>query len=171
MSWDVLILAVPPGIHSVAELPDGFDPALGPLPDVLLVVKDLFPTINLRDPSWGVLVGDTYSIEFNIGKADPCRSVMLHVRGDESAIGPIRALYNRTGWRALDMSAGELLDLERDPGKSLRSWGAYRNGISPGAPNRGVLFTLPGGGQVVVDAVAASSPAPKQTKPWWRFWR
>ena len=171
MSWDVLILAVPPGIRSVADLPDGFDPSLGPLPDVHRVIENLFPTINLRDPAWGVLVGDTYSLEFNIGKEDPCRSIMLHVRGDESAIGPIRTLCDRTGWRALDMSAGELLDLETDPAKSLRSWGAYRSSISPAAPSRGVLFTLPGGGQVVVDAVTAPSSSPKQSKPWWRFWR
>ena len=171
MSWDVLILAVPPGIRSVADLPDGFDPAIGPLSDVLQVLGDLFPSINLHDPTWGVLVADSYSMEFNIGEDDPCRSIMLHVRGDEAAIEAIQKLCHRTGWRALDMSAGELIDFDSDPSKHLRSWGAYRQSISPEAPNRGVLFTLPDGGQVVVDAVTSTAPPPKRPKPWWRFWR
>src|SRR5439155_700804 len=84
------------------------------------------------------------SIEFSIGDENPCASLMLHVRGTESVIEPLRALCERTDWRAFDTSDGELLDFSRDPGKGLREWLAYRARVAPDAPVRGVALPIEG---------------------------
>jgi hypothetical protein len=48
-----------------------------------------------------MLEGEDYSMELNIGKDDPCSTMMLHVRGGDGALEPIRRLCEATGWAAL----------------------------------------------------------------------
>ena len=170
MSWDVVILALPPGTRSFNDLPKDYDASLATISFVHSTLRELFPDINLTDPAWGVLVADTYSMEFNIGSEDPCRSIMLHIRGDEASLTPIRALCERTGWGAFDTSDGALMDFSADPGKGLRAWRAYREQVAPGSPERGVSVPIAGGGQVFVDSLGPPPAVPKP-KRWWQFWK
>lgn len=170
MSWDVLILSLPEGTRSLEGLPEGYDAHLAPTAEVLDTLHDLFPTMDFTDPTWCVLLSDTYSMEFSVGSKDPCQSIMLHVRGDEAAIEPIRALCERTGWRAFDTSDGELIEFSADPAKGLRAWRAYRGRVAPGAPERGISLPAPGGGHVFFDSFAPS-PQTASPKRWWQFWK
>lgn len=162
MSWDVLLFRLPPSIRSLNELPDDFaGESLGTPTDVADVVRDLFPHIDFSDPTWGVLETEQYSIEFSIGDEVPCTSVMLHVRGPENAIGPVRELCARTGWSAFDTSSGDLIDFAADPTKGLREWIAYRQQAGITGPLRGVSLTAAGQGRVFFDALPQS---PQKTK-------
>jgi hypothetical protein len=111
MSWDVLLLSVPPGIATVDDSPEDFASELGPRAQVLSTLAALFPDLDLSDPTWGILAGDDFAIEFNIGDGDPVETIMLHVRGSNSTIHAIHYICERTGWRAFDTSTGDLLTL------------------------------------------------------------
>jgi hypothetical protein len=169
MSWDTILLRLPAGVTSFNDLPEDFDSVLAPLPEVLDAVSRHVPGVDLSDPTWGILEHDEYSIEFSIGEEDPCTSLMLHVRGTEAALEPIRHLCNATGWQAFDCSDGELIDWSADPGKGLRAWRAYREQVAPGSPEAGVSLSMAGSKRVFFD----SAPAPttrQRVKPWWKFW-
>ena len=128
----------------------------------------MFPSIDLADPSWAVLVTDDYSIEFSIGEETPCTSVMLHVRGPETAIEPLRAVCERTGWRAFDTSTGDVIDFADDPAKGLRKWIAYRQKSGITGPLKGVSLPIDNKGAVVFDAPPQQSSVKK--KKWWQLW-
>lgn len=169
MSWDVLLLRLAKDVRAINDLPDDFAAeSLGSPAEVAATLKALFPAIDLTDPTWAVLIDDDYSIEFSIGDANPCTSLMLHVRGTESVIKLIRSLCERTAWRAFDTTDGKLLDFSKDPAKGLREWIAYRAQVAPDAPIRGVALPIEGKGVVFFDA----DPRPaRRRKKWWQFWR
>lgn len=82
MSWDVLVLRPPVDLRTIADADDDFQgESLGTPAEVAGVLEQLFPSIDLTDPTWAILATDEYSIEFSIGDETPCTSLMLHVRG------------------------------------------------------------------------------------------
>jgi hypothetical protein len=128
MSWDVLILNVPPEVSSVEELPDDFTSRLGSHEDVLKKIADAFPEIDLSDPTWGLLDGPDYSIEFNIGEKDPIDAIMLHVRGSDQALSAIETVCNvAEGWTAMDVGNGEFIDFSIGSATGFRNWRNFRD--------------------------------------------
>ena len=168
MSWDVILLDLPPEVTSISELEDDFGSELGPVAAVRGTLVRLFPQIDFTDPEWGILEAEDYSIEFSVDADDPCTSIMLHVRGTENALEPIRRVCAETGWKAFDCSDGELMDWDGDPGRGLREWRAYRTQTMPDAPERGVALPMEGGKRVFFDAMPVAQA--KLRKPWWKFW-
>lgn len=153
------------------DLPqEGGDP-LGSTSDVRDVLLRTHPGLDLTDPTWAILEDAEYSIEFSIGKDEPCTTVMLHVRGSDNAIQPIRSVCNATGWGAFDCSDGELIDFGGDPARGLRAWRAYRERSGAPGPLKGISMPTANGSRVFFDALQpkASAPAPKP-KPWWKVW-
>ena len=144
MSWDVLIMKVPACITKVEDLPTECDHVLCSLAALPERLRAVFSEIDLTDPTWGHLEGADYSIEFNIGKEDPCEAIMLHVRGGAGAFEPIRTLCTATGWAALDAGDGEFIDFTAaDATKGLDAWRAYRDRVMPGAPEKGLRVSVP----------------------------
>ncbi|RLE23549.1 MAG: hypothetical protein DRJ65_11620 [Acidobacteria bacterium] len=156
----------------IADVPDEGGQPLGSTGEVRRFLSEVLPDLDLSDPTWGILERSTYSIEFSIGKAEPCTSIMLHVRGLDDAIYPIQTLCTGYGWQALDFSDGELICFDSDPAKGLRAWREYRDRVAPGGPAKGVSLTTPDGGRVFFDSFPNQSTQPKNhKKPWWQFWK
>jgi hypothetical protein len=172
VSWDVLLLRLGPEITTIAELEnEGGDP-LGSTDDVRRLLADVLPALDLSDPAWAILESANYSIEFNIGTEEPCTAVMLHVRGLDDALEPIREVCSATGWRAFDCSDGELIDFKADPARGLRAWREYQNRVSPGGPVKGISLTTPDGKRVYFDHLQPQVPTRKaQKRRWWQLWK
>lgn len=132
MSWDVLFQPLPPGVRSIAEIPEDFAPgALCTRAELIEKVRAIAPMVDFRDPAWGVIEGDDFSIEINVGDEDPVGGFMLHVRGSDGALGVIRLLSEALGCAPIDCSEGELLDLHTpDVAAGLRAWRAFRDGVA-----------------------------------------
>ncbi len=130
MSWDVLFQDLPAGIRSLDEIPDDFRPRPLWSRDALLSqLRAAVPAINLDDPAWGVLDGDGFSIEFNIGDGDPVDSMMLHVRG-AGAFEVVREVARVLGQPAIDCSAGGLIDFAApEASAGFEAWRAYRDRV------------------------------------------
>jgi hypothetical protein len=55
MSWDIFVQDLPPGIASIADIPDGFVPSpIGLRSEVIAKLSALYPECSFADPSWGV---------------------------------------------------------------------------------------------------------------------
>lgn len=140
MSWDVLFQDLPDGLQSIADVPDNFRPSrpLCGRAELLATIRSIAPETDVSDPAWAVLDAEGFSIEFNIGDRDPVTSLMLHVRGDDGALGVIRDLASALGRPAIDCSAGELLDFSSiDAVAGFHKWRAYRDRVLANGPGHG----------------------------------
>lgn len=130
MSWDILLLRLPENITSLSEFPD--DPPSTPIggrDEVLAAIAKATPTANLSDPTWGLLDGEGWSIELNIGPLQPVDSVMLHVRGSgDDTLTVIFRLAEALGCRAFDCTDGELMTPE-DTGTGWNDFQEYRDRV------------------------------------------
>lgn len=118
----------PPDITSVEELGEELPP-LGSKTEVLSTLTQLFPNGNFSDTSWGVLDGDDFSIEFNLGNDDSIDIMMLHVRGNDKVISIIQKICEHTGWSAFDSAMGDFINFHQNPTAGLQKWRAYRDQV------------------------------------------
>lgn len=114
MSWDIYLISAPVEANTLEEVgPEEADIVpLGPRREVHNAICAVFPSTDLSDPAWGTFNGDGYSIEFNMGAGDPVGGMMLHVDGEGDVLPAIKALCERTGWRAYDINTGEFLGFD-----------------------------------------------------------
>lgn len=129
MSWDVYIMSAS-GAGGMAPGADPNDEDIAPLgirETVHSAIRSVFPTVDLSDRSWGVLEGEGYTIEFNMGTDDSVGGMMLHVRGGGDVIPAIKALCDHTGWLAYDLQAGEFMAFDAASEESWQEWQAFRD--------------------------------------------
>ena len=130
MSWDIFIQDLPEGIQSVADIPEDFRPsALGPRSELIAAILEVFPQADFTDPAWGVVDEADFSIEFNMGDRTEVRSIVLHIRGGDSAASAVERLLSHLGRRALDTGTGELFQGGSPSTKGIRRWRAHRDKI------------------------------------------
>jgi hypothetical protein len=108
VSRDIFVQDIPSDARTAADIPDDWRPA--PLPfdqdHVVAVVREVVPTADFSDPTWGRIDVPGVSIEVNISSDVPLRSFALHVRGDAAAADRIiMAILDRLGARAFDTNA------------------------------------------------------------------
>jgi hypothetical protein len=131
MSWDIFVQDIPPTAQSVDEIPADFKPQpLGLRSDILRRIREVVPTADFSDPSWGTFDGPDFSVEFNIGDDGDVDGFAMHVRGGDAAAGFVADLLSRCGWRAFDPASASGIF---DPGlavESLTRWRKYRDHVS-----------------------------------------
>jgi hypothetical protein len=130
MSWDIFAMDTPPGVQSVSEIPDDFRPrSLGSRSAVISKIQQIVPTADFSDPLWGLIDGDDWSIEVNLGKDEDCDGFALHVRGGEAAVGAVASILDGLGIRAIDAQTGEFFVSGPSAIESFRKWTAYRDHV------------------------------------------
>src|SRR5947208_1346225 len=108
MSWDLFIQDFPVNARTVDEIPDDFNPApLGPRATIIQRILEVAPSADFSDPAWGVIEGDGFSIEVNLGAEEIVNGFALHVRGGDLAAACVVAMIEHLGIRAIDTSTGE----------------------------------------------------------------
>lgn len=134
MSWDLLLIDLPASATSLDELPkDLRPPPLGARAALIERFRSAFPDASFKDPSWGLLDGGAFSIEFNLGRAEVCETVMLHVRGGGAALDAVDRAVSVLGCRAVDCQTGELF--RRDEAeRSFGRWAAFRDAAVQARP-------------------------------------
>jgi hypothetical protein len=105
----LMLLNVPPDAG-----PDAveFAAPLGPRQDVIATLAGLMP--GLRPDARGrcVYVRPDHSMAIELGAMDPVVTAVLEAEGD-GAIGALRALLARTGWRVFAPKLGRFVDADR----------------------------------------------------------
>ena len=128
MSWDIFILDLPFDVKRVADIPKDYRPSPIKRSEIISGIIDAFPTANFSNPAWGLIVDDDWSIEVNLGGKEECESLMLHVRGGDSAIGAVATIVRRLKLRAIDCGKGEFF-AEDEAINSFRAWRNYRDKV------------------------------------------
>ncbi|HEX5782302.1 MAG TPA: hypothetical protein VFX80_10280 [Solirubrobacteraceae bacterium] len=124
MSWDLLIMAAPPGVRMEDTKEEQL--RLGTRDEVVAAVRAALPQSELEGRYLRV-EGDTYAIELNLGDEEHVNGLGVRAQGDEATVEVLQRLCAHTGWRALDYSTGDFLDESEDPATGLRGWRALRD--------------------------------------------
>jgi hypothetical protein len=128
MSWDIFVQDLPPDAKSVADIPADFKPAsIGKRSMIIERIKEVVPTANFSDPSWGLIDGDGWSIEINIGANEDCDGFAFHIRGADAAVGVVAAILQHLKLRALDSQTGDFFVAGAEAIDSFGKWRAYRD--------------------------------------------
>jgi hypothetical protein len=131
MSWDIFVQDLPRNAKCVADIPADFVPSsLGKRSTIIEKIKQVIPSAEFSDPSWGQIEGNDWSIEVNMGDNEDCDGFVFHIRGENTAIGVAAAILQHLGLRALDSQTGEFFVGGADAEESLRKWRAYRDHLS-----------------------------------------
>jgi hypothetical protein len=104
LSRDIFVQDLPLGISSVSQIPSDFEPGLiGTRSEVIAVIKQVAPTVDFADPSWGVLSEPSkFYIEVNLGNDEELSSFAFHVTGGVEAERVIERILQTLNLRALD---------------------------------------------------------------------
>lgn len=130
MSWDIFVQDIPENVQDIDDIPDDFTPKpIGKRSWIIAEIRKVVPFVDFSDPSWGIIEGENFSIEINLGESDTVDSFAFHVRGgNEVAIGIIADILASLRLRALDSAAGTLFDPAQAV-VSMRQWQTYRDRI------------------------------------------
>jgi len=130
MSWDIFVQDLPRDAATFADIPPDFKPSsLGKRSDVIAKITEIVPSADFSDPSWGMIEGEDWSIEVNIGKSETCGGFALHVRGGDGAVAVVAAILNHLDLRALDSQTGEFFVAGPEAVESFRRWRAFRDRV------------------------------------------
>jgi hypothetical protein len=131
MSWDIFVQDLPRDAKSVADIAADFKSAsIGKRSIVIEKIKEVVPTADFSDPSWGRIDGDGWSIEVNIGTKEDCEGFAFHIRGRDAAVGAVAAILQHLKLRALDSQTGDFFVGGAEANDSFRKWRAYRDHVT-----------------------------------------
>jgi hypothetical protein len=99
--------------------------------EIVETVDDLFPEVDTSDPSWLLLDLEGVAIEFNLSDPGSQQSVMLHVRGGDrdTTMAALARVADALEVDVLDISLGETMDFDDNPGEGFDEWKAYRDQV------------------------------------------
>jgi hypothetical protein len=113
MAWYLYVQDLPAAAKSVQEIPHTFRP--GPLPvrdrvDIIAKIREVAPEADFRDPSCGLISGNGFSIEIELGDRDIVERFAFRVGGfSEEAPKVVCRILERMGVRALASNTGDIL--------------------------------------------------------------
>lgn len=131
MSWDIFVQDFPQTAATIGDIPADFQPAsIGKRSAVIERIKEIVPIADFSDPSWGLLEGDGWSIEINMGSEEDCQGFSLHVRGDDPAVGIVASVLQHLELRAFDAQTGNFFVAGPDAIEPFRTWRSYRDRLA-----------------------------------------
>lgn len=133
MSWDLIVFAAETPLccdaEGVASFADHWEPPfMGEAEAVSQRISKVFPDTDWSDPTWGVVLGETFALEFSLGALHKTNTFGIHARGE--ATGAALRLAEATGWRLLDVSTTRWLNLSDDPDASRRAYQTYLDRVN-----------------------------------------
>ncbi|MGL4302532.1 MAG: hypothetical protein ACRCS5_07485 [Sphingomonas sp.] len=124
-----------PNVATIDEIPDDFQPSsLGTRQALIGKIQEIFPTADFNNPGWGIIDGQGWSIEVNIGPETECNGIMLHVRGGEGAVEAVTAIFDHLQFRAIDLQTGDFFEPRRAM-SSFEKWTQYRDQVTTSQPS------------------------------------
>lgn len=125
MSWDVLLMRLPPGVHHLAKLPPAYaPPSLGARTDVAVRLGAL-SGFELLDPAFGVLRDEDFVIEIGLGHALQVDHLVLHVSGSPLVLDVVRDIAGIFEAQAIDCEDDTVLDFDEPSSRrGLERWQA-----------------------------------------------
>ena len=132
MSWDLFVQDFPAEANSLDDIPPDFKPGIiGRRIDIIGAIESVIPTVDFANPAWGLIDGDDWSIEINIGDEEECDGFAFHIRGGDTAIGIVDAILKHLKLRAADPSSDTGFFIAGpNAARSFAVWRRYRDQIN-----------------------------------------
>ncbi len=128
MSWDIFVQDFPRDAKTLEDIPEGYSPAsIGRRSTVISRIREVVPIADFSNPSWGLIDGDGWSIEVNLGHGEDCQGFAFHFRGRDDAVGVVAAVLQHLDLRAFDAQTGDFFVAGPEAVESFRKWRAYRD--------------------------------------------
>ena len=109
VSRDLFVQDIPRDATLISDIPDDWRPDALPFDrlHVVDIVRQVVPTADFSDPSWGHIDLPGVAIEISVGDEIPLESFALHVRAADVAAAEeiLTAILQRLGVRAFDASS------------------------------------------------------------------
>jgi hypothetical protein len=86
-------------------------------------ISSAFPEVDWSAPAWGLLIGDSFSLEFSLGSEKQINTFSIHARGE--ATSAVMEIVAATGWRILDVSMMTWLNNSSDPDEGRKQFQSY----------------------------------------------
>jgi len=134
--------------------------SLGSEAEVREKISAVLPEVDWSDPTWGIIEGDGFSFEFNIGSEGPCDGFMIHVRGGGPVVTHLLKLAEKTGWYLLDCSQSEWLHHCKDPEAGWVGFQAYRDRVISAMQQRAESGASPNGGPATASGDSGVTEGP-----------
>ncbi len=131
MSWDIFVQDLPHNVKSVEDIPQDFSPrSLGKRAEIIAKIRAIVPAADFSDPAWGIIAGEGWSIEINMGEEEECECFAFHVRGNGAAPDVIAAILEHLCLRATDPTQpGGLFVAGPQARASFTRWRAFRGRV------------------------------------------
>ncbi|MAL17946.1 MAG: hypothetical protein CL667_09560 [Balneola sp.] len=124
MSWDIFVQDIPESAKSIKEIPESFQPQpVGSKSEITSRILEIVPEANFSDPAWGIIEGETFSVEINLGDDEVVSSFAFHARGDENALIVISAILQHLKLRAFDSNG---IFTPEKSSEDFKNWKEYR---------------------------------------------
>jgi hypothetical protein len=130
MSYDIFVQDLPEGAKTVEDIPDDFKPAvLGKRSMIIERIIQVVPSADFRDPAWGQIDGDGWSIEVNMAKSEECQGFAFHVHGGSAALDVVATILQHLKLRALDPQADGGFFGPTESKADFVRWSTYRDQV------------------------------------------
>lgn len=128
MSWDLIVFAADTPMEAdsdgVATFADGWTSSdIGTLLEVQRSISSAFPEVDWSAPAWGLLIGNSFSLEFSLGSEKQINTFSIHARGE--ATPAVMEIVAATGWKILDVSTTTWLNNSSDPDEGRKQFQGY----------------------------------------------
>lgn len=130
MSWDIFVQDIPSDARTVDDIPNNFVPGpIGERSQIIDEIQKVAPFADFTDPAWGVIEGDDFSIEVDLGPNETVKQFAFHVRGGDMAAAAVSDLLTHLNLKAFDGGTGDIFDHEH-ASAGLKLWRAYQARVS-----------------------------------------
>jgi len=125
MSWDIFVQDIPSDVKQISDMHErhrNFKPSpIGARSEIIKRIKEIVPEADFSNPAWGVIDGERFSIEVNMGDAEECKGFALHVRGGDAAAYVVSEILDSLDLRAFDPSSTtDLFEIGPDTATGLQ---------------------------------------------------
>ncbi len=134
MSWDIFVQYIPEDVKQISDMREKYSKfkprPIGMRSDIIKKIKKVIPEADFSNPSWGVIEGNGFSIEVNMGEQEECKGFAFHVRGGDVAAFVICEILKNLGLRAFDSSSETgLFEIGSGDVVALQRWRQYRDKV------------------------------------------
>ena len=97
-------------------MPDGYEPpSVGMATEVIEVVREVVPDLDVTKPSWLTLRSADYDVEMTIGKGVQVRDITFYLNDGPRSIPIVMEISRRLGVTPYDTESGNFLTEESRP--------------------------------------------------------
>jgi len=135
MSWDIFVQDIPKDVKRISDMHEkysNFKPCpIGVRSEIIRKIKEVVHEADFSNPAWGVMDGNGFSIEVDMGDTEECMGFAFHVRGGDAAAFVVSDILECLGLRAFDPSSETgLFEIGLGALDALQRWRRYRGIVS-----------------------------------------